>query len=437
MNRHNIEDWLSEADIPAAAAVGDQAGGQAPTTDPTQNTPDAGAQPPDPNVSNAQPEDPNQNQNPDQKDDVSSDPSAPHMPDEKKTVDDFEVWKNSYLKESVKGDTNGLIELLNQVRDKDGLSPYQRKFVEDNWSVQLVRQHSNIEKASKEIRRNLKDQLDRNNPATSVVGHLTAVLETIPVLNNVFIKLGGYTGLKGDLHRKYIAALIGGVQVGSGANTEDVIFNERNYSILLSTRFNSKWGDVMLGSWSLKQDDPDKFLSDAELKRLQEGSPEEREVLRKRIVVESIADQFETRAFIINVVGDDGTIYTLGWDLASSLRGAYTDGKLVVKTRQSENSEAMINAEGEIVPYVDISINYVKETGQQDEDGKPEKKEMQFIERREGMLFLTAELQLIKEASTALQGAAFKEVPYNGNPSDLKTLSRCVYSAHDLLFRSC
>ncbi len=424
MNKHNLEDWLSEADIPAAGGQPDPAGMQAPMTDP-QGDPNA-ANIPQQGMEFPAPED----------DDVNDDPQAPDMPEEDEKEKDFEVWKNDYFKAAIKGDVNEMMELLGRVRDND-LTAYQRKFVEDNWDIQLLRQNSNIEKAGTEIRRNIKSQLDKNNPATSVVSHIVAVLGTEPYLATIPIKLNGYIGIKGDLHRKYIASLIGAVQVGSGAGEEDIIYNEKDYSILISTRFNSKWGNTMLGNWSLKEDDADRYLSDSELERLKYGSPEEKDVLRRRIVMESISDLFETRAFIVNVVGENGTIYMLGWDVATSLRNAYSEGKLVVKTRKSDQSEAMITDEGEIVPFLDLNIYYVKETGELRADGKPEKKELKFIERRDGMLFLTAGLQLLSEAAGSLQGVVFKEIPYNGNPSDLKVLQRCVYSAHDMLMKQC
>lgn len=445
MNRHNLEDWLIEFEVDPAAGMPDGTAQTAPTTDPN-------AQPQainDPNVANmnalnnakSQPPQ-SQEEQPQQKTaaeqpDVANDPESPQMPEEKPQATDFEVWKSQFIKESVKGDSNRLMELLSQIRNREGLSSYQKKFIEDNWNIQLLRQNSNIEKASKEIRRNLREQLDRNNPATSVVNHLSATLETIPLLNNVFIKLNGYGGLKGDLHRKFLAALTGAVQVGSGANTEDLIFNEREYSILLSTRFNSRWGDVVIGNWSLREDDPERYLSDPEVKRLQEGSPQEKDALRRRIVIESIAELFETRAFIINVVAEDGSIATLGWDIASSLRAAYTQGKLIVKAKVSDNSEAMITDDGKITPLVDLSIVYRKENGKQDEEGQPAFDEFEFIERKDGTLFLRADLKLLKETSAAMQGMSLKELPFTGNPSDLKSLVRCVYSSHDLLMRTC
>jgi hypothetical protein len=160
-------------------------------------------------------------------------------------------------------------------------------------------------------------------------------------------------------------------------------------------------------------------------------------VLRRRIVIESIAKHFEEQAFIINVVSEDGTIYYLGWDIANALRGAYAEGKIVVKTVKSENSEAMISDDGQIVPMIDLRIYFVREGEGQDEEGNPEFEEIEFMQKRNGMLFLTAGLSTIKDAAESMQGTEFKEIPFSGNPSDLKVLKRCVYSVHDLLMRQC
>jgi len=369
--------------------------------------------------------------------DISADPDAPEMPEEKESEEDFEVWKSGYFKESIKGDANKLMDMISPMRDKDELPPYQRKFVEDNWNIQLLRLNANISETSRDIRKSIKDQLDKNNPATSVVTHMASSLESMPVLNETFIRMMGYSGNKGELHRKFVAALTGSVQVSSGPDKENIIFNEREYSIKMSTRLNAEWGDIALGSWSLREDDSSRYLSEPELKRLSEGSPEERDVLRRRIVVESIAKQFEEQAFVINVVNDAGVIYHLGWDMSNALRGAYADGKVVVKTVKSENSEAMISDDGQIVPMIDLKIFLVKDTDGQDRFGNPEKEEIEFMERRNGTLFLTASAATMKDAAQIMQGTELRELPYPGNPSDLKALKRCVYSTHDLLMRQC
>jgi hypothetical protein len=398
--------------------------------------PGAGA-PNDPNVASPSPPDsdpePQQQQN--SMPDITQDPAAPDMP-EQMDEQDFEQWKDSYFKETVKGDVNKLVDMISQVRDLD-LDAYPRKFVEDNLQVCFLRQHANVDKASKEIRKLVKDDLDQNNPSVSLVNHIIATLGAMPELNNVFIKLKGLLGMKGDLHRKFITGIIGGVQVGTGGNNEDVVYNEKDYSIRLSTRYNDKWGKVDIGKWSLREDDPERYLTEPEQRRLEEGSPEEKDVLRRRVVLESIAETFKKRGFLVNVVGQDGTIYTLGWDLAGSLKGAYTDGKLVVRTIQSDNSEAMIDDQGAIIPYVDIKIKYVKEAGGVDEQGKPAKEEHDFMERIDGMLFLTAQFNIVREASTSFPGIVLKETPYTGNPSDLRVLQRCVPNAPEILMRQC
>ena len=438
-NRYVFDDWLMEADTPAMGGQPDMAAGGSPGSTPAGNMgppPQQGMQP-DPNVANQGQQDPAQGQN-QQPPDISQDPQGPDMP-EQPDEGDFEQFKKMFFKESIKGDSQKLIDMLKQIRECDKhLLPYQRKFVEDNLNIQTLRLNANIDKASKEIRELVKKQLDRNNPAVSVANHMCEVLETVPLLNNIFIKLNGYEGMKGDLHRKFVAALLGAVQVGNGADKADIIFNAKEYAIMISTRFNAKWGRVFIGDWSLREDDPERYLKEPEIKRLGEGSPEEKDVLRRRVVAESIADKFNQRAYVVHTVDDDGTICVAGWDIATSLKNAYANGKLVVRTRHSDNSEAMITDEGEIVPFIDLNIYYVKETGQQDEDGMPETDEVEFMQRRDGMLFLTASKQTLKEAASAMgTGMVYKEIPYTGNPSDLKILQRCVYSTSDLLLKTC
>jgi hypothetical protein len=432
MNKNNLEDWLLEADFPAMGqppmggppAPDMGMGGMppappAPEGDPSQQPPPEGAAPPEEMPA-----------------DISQDPQTPEMPDDPE-FQDFEVWKNKFFKDSTKNDINTLMSDLAEQRHNKLKASYQRKFVDDNWNIVLLRQDSNIDAISKEMRKSLRQQLDRNNPATSVVHHLISALEPYPILNNIFIKLTGYGSQKGDLHRKFIASLLGAVQVGSGATNEDIIFNELEYSIQLSTRFNARWGDVSIGDWTLREDDVKRYLSEPEQQRLQSGSPEEKDVLRRRVVIESIAKQFETRAFLINIVQEDGTVQFLGWDIANSLKAAYSEGKLVVKTKKSDHAEAMIGDDGSIIPLIDTTIYYVKETGSQGSDGHPEKEEMEFMERRNGTLFLTASAQTMADATGSMQGCAFQTIPWNGNPSDLEVLKKCVYTAYDLLMKQC
>jgi len=426
-NRINQDDWLVEQDIPPAGGQPDMAGMGPPMGQP-------GA-PGDPMGQGDQTE-PTDMEVDDQpgEDDLSDDPAFPDMPEEAGGEDDFEIWKMKYVKESIKGDPHKLTDLIMQVRDRE-LDAYPRKFVEDNLDINFLRSNANIFQTSTEIRKLIKKDLDRTHPGTTLVNHITSVLDKSPLLNEVYVKLTGLGGAKADQHRKFVAALTGCVQVGSGGQNEDLVFEEADYSIRISTRFNTKWGDVNIGRWYLKEDDPERFLKEAELDRLDSGSPEERDVLRRRVVVESIAEHYMERSFIINVVGPDGTVHHIGWDLGNSLKAAFLDGKLVVRTRDNDTKEAFIDEEGSIVSVPNMDIYYIKES--QGFAGSTDLEELEFISHRDGCLYLTAPLDLIKEASVTLQGFLLRETLWQGNPSDLLRVQRCVPSSPEMLLRQC
>ncbi len=428
-NRINEAEWLDEQkrlvefDIPAAGGQPDPGAGGAPETQP--------GTPGDPMASNdmQQPQQP-----PKPEDDISGDPEYPEMPGNDEKEDDFEVWKQNYVKESIKGDPDKLLAKIRKVRDNE-LDEIQEKFVEDNLNINLLRQNSNIFEVSTEIRKRVKKDFDRTHPATSVLSHIAEVLEESPLLNEVYIKCSGLGSGKHDQHRKFIGSLLGAVQVGSGGNQEDLVFEETDYSIRLSTRFNSKWGDVSIGKWSLNEDDPDRFLKDAERERLEGGSPEEKDVLRRRVIIESIAETYMQRAFIINVIGRDGTIYHLGWDLGNCIKAAFLDGKLVVRTNDADTRDAFIDEEGSVITMPHMGIYYIKEDGKMDEKGKSGIEEIEFMSQRNGFLYLTAPLDLVKEAATSLQGMLFKQTLWQGNPSDLLRVKRNVPTSPEMLMR--
>lgn len=425
-NRLNVNVWLAEQSPPAQP---DMTSGQTPMTQPGGPGDPMGAEqapsPMDnPPVGMAM--------NPE---DITDDPQYPDMPEDQGN-DDFEVWKIKFVKDSIKGDPNALIQKILSVRDRE-LEPIQSKFVEDNIDVNLLRQNSNILTASNEIRKLIKKDFDRTNPATTLIRHITGVLEQYPLLNEIYIKLMGLGGSKADQHRKFIGALLGAVQVGSGGINEDLVFEEQDYSIRVSTRMNARWGDVNIGRWYMKEDDPERYLKHAELDRLEGGSPEEKDVLRRRVVIESIAAAYMERAFVINVVGMDGTVYHVGWDLGNSLKSAFLDGKLVVRTGDNDNKEAFIDQDGSIMTVPHMSIYYIKESSSINEKGKPEIEEVEFITYRDGTLYLSAQLDLIKQAATTLEGILYKETLFNGSPTDILRIMRCVPSSSEILLRSC
>jgi hypothetical protein len=436
-NDHNLQAWLEEIDlkemdIPGAGVP--DAGGFGPPTDQPgmpqdpmgtgdqQLTPEQGG---DDLSAEEAPEE-----------DISQDPQYPEMPEEEQSEeDDFEEWKIKFLSESKKGDPNLLKDMIENIRDRD-LDAQPRKFVEDNIQIQFLRQNPLIYQPSAKIRNLIKQDLDRNLPATSVLRHITSTLEEVPVVSDMFVKLLGAGGGKQDLHRKFIASLTGCVQLGSGGDNEDLVFQETDYQIQISTRFNTKWGDVFLGSWNLYEDDADRFLKDSEVERLTGGSPEERDVLRRRVVIEAIADKYKNRSFIITTVASTGTIYHLGMDLGNCLQSGFLDGRLIVRSEDSDNKEAFIDDDGNVVSIPNMTIYYVRE---KDEIGSIEREteEIEFIRHDQGQLFLSAQAELLTEAMSTLDGIVFKELPWRGNPTDFMRMSRCVPSADEVLFRRC
>jgi hypothetical protein len=418
----NEEAWLVEADLPP---MGGQPGLP-------QNTP--GGPPQQPQAPPAPETDPGMTQQPapEAPQSLDDDPMHPDMPEQEDDSTSFEQWKIEYVKASVKGDTEELLNMLLKIRDKE-LDPAQRKFVEDNFQICTLRMHLDILKPSQDLRKLIKEQLDHNAPSTSLVSHIAETMEKYPLLAQTFLKVSGSGGGKQDLHRKLLAALLGAVQLGNGGTNEDLIFAEKDYSIEISTRFAMKWGDVQIGKWALREDDPERYLKPAELQRMEGGSPEERDVLRRRVIMESIAETFRHRAFLINIVAQDGTVQHLGLDLGNLVKSAYLDGKLVCRTETSDALEAFIDEEGGVIPIPHLSIHYVKDSQGAFDDEEYE--ELRFLEQRDGCLYLAAPVDLIKESSTVLQGIVYKETLFQGNPTDVIRISRCVPSSAEILLR--
>lgn len=415
----NFLDWLNEADEPTAA--------QAPTTDP--NFPPQG-----------QPTGGEMQQMPNEQmpaDNVEDDPAVPDKDEQDSPTKDFEQWRYEFFELSMSGDVAEMLDSIEQVRDLEGLDSAQRKFVEDNLQILLYRQDANVAQATKEIRNLIKQDLDRTNPGTTLMQHLTTVLEKDPVLSQVLLKLSGFYGMKADLHRKYVAAILGAVQVGSGASKPDLMYFDKDYTINISTRFASQFGEINLGKWSLKSDDPQRYLTEPELDRLNEGSPEEKQTLRRRIILESIAAKFKQRAFLIHIADSSGSVFNFGWDLGDSLLAAYKDGKVVVRGKQNEEKDAMISDTGEIITLIDLDILYIQESGETNDDGKPEMLEVPFIERRDSNLYVNGTFETLQAASSSLSGMFFRESPYNGNPGEVLTISRCIPSLSELVGRRC
>jgi hypothetical protein len=419
MKNNNLHYWL-EAEQPA--------GNQAPASDP--NAPGQGGQIP-PQQPPQQP-DPGTDPSAAAQDDVTQDPQHPdELPQESQG---YEQWKHDFMEAAIKSDNEVLVTMLKSVRDRE-LDVAQKRFVEDNMQIFLFRRDASITKASKEVRALIKQDLDKTNPGSTVMQHFMATLDANPLLYQGLIKLGGTFAWKGDLHRKWIAAILGAVQVGGGSTTKDLVIPEKEFDINFSTRFTTQFGEINIGKWSLIESDPKTHLKPDELSELQEGSPDKKQVLRREIIMKSIGETYRKRAFLINVVTTDGTVYALGWDLGNSILDAYKQGKVVVRGNNNEDKEIMIGDDGNIIPVIDYSLMFVKETGEIGDDGQPETNEVPFMERKDSTLYLVADLETIRLAASSMSGMFFHQVPYGGNPAEVQQLQRAIPGLTEIMVR--
>jgi hypothetical protein len=351
------------------------------------------------------------------------DPEEPEQDEDEdeKEFDDFESWRGEYMKMAIASDTE---EMLNAIRpwkkNQAELESTQAKFINDNYNILVYREDATIAKVSEEIRSLIKKSIDKTHPGTVIMQHITSVLEKTPTLQQVLIKLYNAYGLKGELHRKFIAAILGAVQTGGANIRQDLVYCEKKMTINIDTRYVTEFGEISVGRWSLKTTDPENILSESEMDRLQDGAPEERMALRRRIVIESMARHFMKRSLLIHVGRPDGNVISIGWDLGESLLASYVDGKLVVRSNESPVKNAMISQSGDIIPLLNVDVLYVKETGETDDSGNPEAVEVPFLSVRDGNVFLVADKSLLEIASATMNGMFIKSIPFTGNPSDLQ-----------------
>ncbi len=422
MNRNNLWDFIMEAgeDVPAVTA---------PTSDPTTGSgipgvagTERGDSSPVAMPGQEKTDDkkiPGLGDMEDSKDQV-KEPTDPDLPEEDEDKD-FELWRGEFIELSSKLNIKDCLESLRPWKDKvSDLEPPQAKFVNDNYAIFNYLQDPLIYESMKEIRNLIKEQLDKTYPGTVLMQHLTTVIGKKDPLQQVLIKLFAAYGMKADLHRKYVAALLCAVQTGGGNRIWDLVYCEKDFTINIDTRFVTDFGRIELGRWSLKTSDPDQILSDSELDQLKDGSPDMRQSLRRRVTLESFANHFKKRSLLVHINHPEGGTHCVGWDLGESLLAGYHDGRIVVRSHQSDQKRANITESGDIVPLLDTDFLYVQETGETDDSGNPEAVEVPFIEIRDNVAYLVADKKTLENAGAVLNGMFIKEIPYNGNPSDLK-----------------
>jgi len=107
-----------------------------------------------------------------------------------------------------------------------------------------------------------------------------------------------------------------------------------------------------------------------------------------------------------------------------------------VRPQKGIEKRAMFTMDGVLVPLNELSIFFVRQNVG-DIEGIVSKQEVPFMERKDGKLYLKADIETIQEVSNAVSGFFTKDIPYQGNPSDIVIMMRCVPSAPEFILRKC
>ncbi len=93
-----------------------------------------------------------------EKDQSKEDPEDPEIEDDKE-LDDFETWRNDYMKLAIACDTNAMLDSIRPWRNVEDIEAAQAKFINDNYQILLYREDATIDKISKEIRSEIKKSI--------------------------------------------------------------------------------------------------------------------------------------------------------------------------------------------------------------------------------------------------------------------------------------
>lgn len=273
---------------------------------------------------------------------------------------------------------------------------------------------------------------------------LSSETEQYPNITNTMVKLPSFYSMKSDLYRKVMAALMNGVQIGAGGTLEDLFIPiaEGGIGIKVCTRCYTDFGNVQIGKWSLQFNDPENYLSDAELEKLNDtGSPEEKEVLHKRVVVESIAEAFKDKVYLVLISDpNDGTRYEIGFNFSDLIRDGWKNGYISIDFKANVGKgEAGVQIDGEMIDLQNIVIEFVRKNASQlDEEGLPSKEYIELMKLKNGYLYLVITGQDFSDfANISQTGLFYSEKQFDSGPEELHKIQRCVPDIKEIILKQC
>jgi hypothetical protein len=273
---------------------------------------------------------------------------------------------------------------------------------------------------------------------------LSNEIEQYPSVVNTFLKMPNFYSMKADLFRKTIAAITNAVQIGTGGTIEDLFIPiaKDGIGIKLCTRIYTGFGNIQIGKWTLEFNDPEKYLSEPELLKLNDsGSPEEKEVLRKRVIIESISESYKDRIFIVFVVNPQtGERHEVGFNFSELVKTGWKEGVISIDFKANVGKgEAGIEIDGNLIDLQEIQISFISENADQlDDQGLPVKDRIELMKVQNGLLYLTIDEEHWKDFTDKVQeGIFYMSKAFDAGDEELKKTQRCIPDIKEILLRQC
>ena len=431
-------------------------------------------------------------------------PPQEEVPQEKPQEEiDFEIEKIDYLDMSLKQKNDEMMDKLLEMRNIQSLSPGQYKFITDNIQVLSLARDVDFNDARKSIYKRIKETFgdiaepvqDEEIPDTQTqdvadqetampqtsqpeevptpyqgtesvdyihknlhevneeLGSISGVeiysiiseeIERYNTIIETLIKLPSFYAMKADLFRKIICAVSNGTQIGSGGSLEDVFIPlaEGGVGIKLCTRIYTDFGNIEIGKWSPKINDPETFLSDEELERLNNsGSPEEKEILKKRVMIESISTAFADKIYLMLICKpESGERIEVGFNLSELVKTGWQNGTITIDFKANiGKGQATLDLEGNLIELQNIVVSYIKDNNDKlDSNGKPLKEHIELLKLKNGVLYIVSNEEEFFDFTSINSEGIF----YNKKQSDLdiekiQTIQNCVPDIKEILLKKC
>lgn len=333
---------------------------------------------------------------------------------------DFDDFRQDYIEMSVNAKPEELMDKLGDLSGIIDLGPKEKKFTSDNLQILQLMEDKDIYEASRKLH-HIEDPME-------MMAQLSETIDKVETLRNVTFKLTSFFGMKSDLYRKFVASLLGAVQVGGGGTVEDlVIAPTKGQRTLLCTRFYTVFGYIDLVPWSLHEGDADMFLKDIERERMETGSPEEKRVLLKRTILSSITNVVGNKIFLVCVVSrSTGRRTEFAFRMDRFLNQGYEKGLLEVNLSE-ESDRLEVFPDGSTRPPAKLQIKFVD----------PEGEDKEFIEWMRGSLYMTAEPETIETLADLIGESFYNRTDFEGDEEELETAQNCIPTLPDMLLRRC